>query len=355
MPVHYTLGQLAELLGVECRGDAATVITGLATLAAAQPGQLSFLANRQYLADLRVTRASAVIVAAEFAGDAPCACLVSAQPYLSFARASALFDTAPAEVAGIHPSAVVDPGAELAADVSIGPGAVIGAGAVIGEGVCIGAHTVVGPDCRVGAGSRLHARVTLYHRVRIGAQCVIHSGAVLGADGFGFAPGPQGWEKVHQLGGVWIGDGVEIGANTTIDRGALDDTVIGDGVIIDNLVQIAHNVRIGDGSAIAGCVGIAGSAVIGKRCTIAGGAGIVGHVEIADGVHVTGMTMITGSIAERGSWSSGTTMDTTRNWRRNAVRFAQLDKMARRLARLEARLDGLNRDKDNDNSEAHKV
>ncbi|HEY7776516.1 MAG TPA: UDP-3-O-(3-hydroxymyristoyl)glucosamine N-acyltransferase, partial [Kineobactrum sp.] len=189
----------------------------------------------------------------------------------------------------------------------------------------------------IGAGSRLYPGAVLYHGVQLGEQCTIHSQAVLGADGFGFAPDGAGWQKIHQLGGVRLGNRVEVGACTTIDRGALEDTVVEDGAIIDNLVQIAHNCHIGKNTAIAGCTGLAGSTIIGANCTLAGGVGVVGHVEICDGVHVTGMTMVTKSITEPGSYSSGTPMSATRDWKRSAVRFTQLDSIQRRLTDLEKR------------------
>lgn len=330
-----TLGALADELGVTLRGDPAQAITGLATLASAGPQQVSFLANRRYLPQLRDTRAAAVILRPDMAAECPVASLEAADPYLAFARASALFTTAPSPEPGVHPSAVVAADAEVHPTASIGPQAVIGAGARIEAGVVIGAHCHVGARCVIGEGSQLHPAVVLYHDVKLGKRCTVHSQAVLGADGFGFAPGPGGWEKIHQLGGVTLGDGVEVGACTTIDRGALEDTVLEDGVIVDNLVQIAHNCHIGKNTAIAGCTGLAGSTIIGANCTLAGGVGVVGHVEICDNVHITGMTMVTRSITEPGSYSSGTPMSDTRDWKRNAVRFAQLDRIQKRLAALE--------------------
>lgn len=330
-----TLGELADRLGLACRGDRARRLTGLATLGTAQADQLSFLANPKYRKYLTETHAGAVIVAPALAADCPVDCLLADDPYLYYARASRLFDSSPRPQPGIAASAVVAADARIDASAAIGALCVIGAGVEIGAGTVVGAGTVIGDGCHIGPDCTLHARVTLYHGVSVGAGSAIHSGAVIGADGFGYAPGPQGWEKIAQLGGVRIGCGVEIGANTTIDRGALEDTVIGDGVIIDNLVQVAHNVRIGEGSAIAGCVGIAGSAQIGAHCTIAGGAGISGHIRLADGVHVTAMALITGSLDKPGSYSSGTGTMPTAAWRRSAVRFGQLDELHRRVAELE--------------------
>ncbi|MDX9873544.1 MAG: UDP-3-O-(3-hydroxymyristoyl)glucosamine N-acyltransferase [Spongiibacteraceae bacterium] len=334
----FTLGELADHLQLEYRGDRNLRITGLATLSQARSDQLTFLANpkyRQYLAD---TQAGAVILAPELVDECPVAALITSNPYLAYARVSHLFDGAPRVAPGIASSAVVAPDARLGADVAIGPGTVIGAGVELGAGTTVGANCVVGDGARIGAHCRLHPSVTIAHGVCIGDRTVIHSGAVIGADGFGFAPGPAGWEKIAQIGSVRIGSNVEIGANTTIDRGALGDTVIGDGVIIDNLVMIAHNCEIGDGTAIAGCVGIAGSVKVGKRCTLAGGVGLNGHITLTDGVHVTGMSLVTRSIDKPGSYSSGTgTMDTSA-WRKSAVRFSQLDELARRVAELERQL-----------------
>ena len=330
-----TLGEIADRLGLECRGERTRSITGLATLASAGPDQLSFLANSRYAEQLLATGAGAVIVSPTQADACPVDCLLADNPYVAYARATHLFDRAPQQAGGVHPTAVVAESARLAADVAVGPLCVIGEQVELGPGVGIGAGCIVGDGCRIGAGTRLHPRVTLYHGVQLGERCVVHSGAVLGADGFGFAMAEGAWTKIAQLGAVVVGDDVEIGANTTIDRGALDDTRIGCGVIIDNQVQIAHNVVIGDHTAIAGCVGIAGSTRIGRYCTIAGGAGLVGPIEIGDRVHVSGMSMVTKSIDGPGSWSSGTGTQETRLWKRNAVRFAQLDELAKRIGALE--------------------
>ncbi|MFC6979031.1 UDP-3-O-(3-hydroxymyristoyl)glucosamine N-acyltransferase [Microbulbifer taiwanensis] len=235
----------------------------------------------------------------------------------------------------MHPDAEVDASASIAA------GAVIEAFARIGAGVRVGANCVVGECSEIGAGSRLYAGAVVYHGCTIGRDCVIHSQAVIGADGFGFAPHRRQWTKIHQLGGVEIGDEVEIGACSCIDRGALGNTVIGRGVKIDNQVQIAHNVRIGDYSAMAACSAVAGSATIGKHCTLAGGAGVIGHISVADGSHITARTLVTKSIDSTGSYSSGTPFSDSRSWRRNAVRYGQLDQMARRLKELEKRLESL--------------
>ena len=275
-----------------------------------------------------------MIVSPQMLGFCPSAALVSDNPYLSYAKATRLFKKANRVAEGVHPSAV------MAASAHIAKGVCIGANAVIGERVCIGAGTSIGPGCviaddvSIGEQGLLHANVSLYNGVQIGNQVTLHSGSVIGADGFGFAPSSAGWQKIEQLGTVVIGNQVEIGANTSVDRGALDNTVIGNNVIIDNLVQIAHNVVIGDGTAIAGCTAVAGSTQIGKNCTIAGGVGIVGHIHLTDGVHVTAMTLVTKSIDKPGSYSSGTPMMETKLWHKAAVRFSQLNTMAKQLTGL---------------------
>ncbi|WP_062383119.1 UDP-3-O-(3-hydroxymyristoyl)glucosamine N-acyltransferase [Pseudomonas abietaniphila] len=329
------LGQLAEFLGATLRGPADKEITGLATLQEAGPGQVSFLANPQYRKFLATTHAAAVLLkpadAEGYAGDA----LLIADPYLAYARISHLFDPKPKAAAGIHPTAVVAEDAFVDATASVGAYAVIESGARIAAGVTIGAHCFIGARSTIGEGGWLAPRVTLYHDVRIGRRVVIQSGAVLGGEGFGFANEKGVWQKIAQIGGVTIGDDVEIGVNTAIDRGAMDDTRIGNGVKLDNQIQIAHNVQVGDHTAMAACVGISGSAKIGKHCMLAGGVGLVGHIEICDGVFITGMTMVTRSITEPGSYSSGTAMQPAAEWRKSAARIRQLDDMARRLQQLE--------------------
>ncbi|MQA52537.1 UDP-3-O-(3-hydroxymyristoyl)glucosamine N-acyltransferase [Pseudomonas piscis] len=332
------LGQLAEFLGATLRGNAEKEITGLATLQEAGPAQLSFLANPQYRKYLVDSQAGAVLLkAAEaeaYVGDA----LVVADPYLSYARVSHFFDPKPKAPAGIHPSAVIADDAQVDPTASIGAFAVIESGARIDAGVTVGAHCVIGARSVVGEGGWLAPRVTLYHDVRIGKRVVIQSGAVLGGEGFGFANSKGIWNKIAQVGGVTIGDDVEIGVNTAIDRGALADTIIGNGVKLDNQIQIAHNVQVGDHTAMAACVGISGSTKIGKHCMLAGGVGLVGHIEICDNVFLTGMTMVTHSITEPGAYSSGTAMQPAAEWRKSAARIRQLDDLARRLRQLEKRV-----------------
>ena len=339
MTVTMTLGQLAEALGATLKGPEALQITGLATLQEAGPGQLTFLANPQYRKYLDNCQAGAVLLKAadaeSFAGNA----LVVADPYLAYARISHLFDPKPKAVAGIHPSAVVAEDAQVDASASIGPFAVIESGARIGANVSIGAHCFIGARCVVGEGGWLAPRVTLYHDVTIGKRVVIQSGAVIGGEGFGFANEKGIWRKIAQIGGVTIGDDVEIGVNTAVDRGALSDTRIGDGVKLDNQIQIAHNVQIGDHTAMAACVGISGSTRIGKHCMLAGGVGLVGHIDVCDNVFISGMTMVTRSITEPGSYSSGTAMQPLADWRKSAARIRHLDDMAKRLQQLEKRVD----------------
>ena len=339
MTVTMTLGQLADALGATLKGSETLEITGLATLQEAGAGQLSFLANPQYRKYLATTHAAAVLLKAadaeDFAGNA----LIVPDPYLAYARISHLFDPKPKAVAGIHPSAVVAEDAQVDELASVGPFAVIESGARIGPGVTIGAHCFIGARCVIGEGGWLAPRVTLYHDVRIGKRVVIQSGAVIGGEGFGFANEKGAWRKIAQIGGVVVGDDVEIGVNTAVDRGALADTRIGDGVKLDNQIQIAHNVQVGDHTAMAACVGISGSTRIGKHCTIAGGVGMVGHIDVCDGVFVSGMTMVTRSITEPGAYSSGTAMQPLADWRKSAARIRQLDEMAKRLQQLEKRVD----------------
>lgn len=334
----YTLGQLAERLGATLCGSADKAISGLATLQEANADQLSFLANPQYRKFLLTCQAGAVLLTAAdaegFAGNA----LVVSNPYLAYAELSHLFDRKPQALPGVHPTAVVAADAQVDASASIGAYAVIESGAQIAAGVTVGAQSVVGTRSVIGEGGWLAPRVTLYHDVRIGKRVVIQSGAVIGGEGFGFANEKGVWQKIAQIGGVSIGDDVEIGANTTVDRGALSDTLIGNGVKLDNQIMIAHNVQIGDNTAMAGCAGISGSTKIGKNCMIAGGVGMVGHIEVCDNVFVTGMTMVTRSITEPGSYSSGTAMQPAAEWRKSAARIRQLDDMARRLQQLEKQL-----------------
>lgn len=330
-----TLGELARQLGLALEGDETRPISGLADLVDAEEDQLSFLSNPRYQQHLADTKAGAVILSPDhrqaFHGDV----LLSDNPYVSYAHASALLDKRFVMASGIHPSATIDSTAIIASDASIGANCVIDANVTVDEGVRIGPGSIVGAGCRIGVGTVLRANVTLYDDIYVGSDCHIHSGVVIGSDGFGYARGQTGWVRIHQLGKVILGERVEIGANSCIDRGALGDTVIGDGVIIDNLVHIAHNVEIGENTAIAANVAIAGSTIVGSNCTIAGAVGIIGHLDIVDGVHITALSLVTRSITEAGSYSSGTQMGPTKEWRKNAVRFSRLDEIYRRLRALE--------------------
>jgi UDP-3-O-[3-hydroxymyristoyl] glucosamine N-acyltransferase len=329
-----TLAELARRCQAELRGDPGRILERVADLATAGPQDLAFVDGDKYLERLATTAAGAVILdaraAARYAGDA----LLTTNPRLCFARAAALLHAPPRPPAGRHPTAVVDPTAELAADVALGPQAVIEAGARIGAGAVIGAGCYVGRGAAIGAASWLHAHVTLARTCVLGERCIVHPGAVIGSDGFGFARDGSRWEKIEQVGRVVVGDDVEIGANTTIDRGALGDTVIERGVKLDNLIHIAHNCVIGEDTAIAACVGIAGSTRVGKRCTLAGQVGVVGHIEIADDVHVMGAAVVSHSIREAGTYA-GSPLEPYASWLKNAVRMRQLDDLARRLKKLE--------------------
>lgn len=331
----YTLGELADLLNVELRGDRAICVDGLSTLKNALPGKLSFLSNPRYVSQLADCKASAVILDPEFSDACQSAQLLSRSPYVMYAQVSQLFLPERTLATGIHPTAHVHPSAVLGVGVTVGVNAVIEADVVIEDDVTIGAGTVIGNRSRVGSNSTLFANVTVYHDVTIGKNAVIHSSVVLGADGFGFAFDGRQSIKIAQLGGVLIGDDVEIGAGSTVDRGALDDTVIEQGVKIDNQVQIAHNCVIGAHTIICGCSAIAGSTTIGKYCTIGGGVGVIGHLRIADKVMISAMSLVSQSIPEAGIYSSGTGLLESKEWKRNIVRFRQLDDMAKRLRELE--------------------
>jgi UDP-3-O-[3-hydroxymyristoyl] glucosamine N-acyltransferase len=335
------LADVVTALGGELSGDPQLVIDRIGTLESATPSTLSFLSQAKYQAQLATTRAGCVIVAPSMhsAAAARGAVIVTPDPYLYFARLTQWWArrTRPAATQGAHPSAVIDPTAELGRGVSVGALAVIEAGAVIGEGAVIGAQCFVGRGAHIGESTRLAPHVTVGFDCLLGARCIVHSGVVIGADGFGFAPTEGRWEKIEQLGAVRIGDDVEIGANTCVDRGALDDTVIGDGVKLDNLIQIAHNVRIGAHTVMAGCVGVAGSAVIGAHCMIGGSAGIVGHIEIADNVTISAATIVTRSIAKPGLYSGVFPFDDNASWEKNAATLRQLHKLRERLRALEKR------------------
>lgn len=333
MPVR--LGELAVRFGCELQGDPDATVERVATLQDAQPGTLSFLANPKYRKHLGTTRASAVVLDAASAAECPVNALVAANPYATYARIAQLLHPEPTFTGGRHPTAVVDPQARVHPSAWIGPHCYVAAHAVVGVGVYLGPGTVVLERASIGAASRCVAHVTLCADVHVGERCIFAPGVVLGADGFGQAPDKDGYVKVPQVGAVRIGNDVEIGANTTIDRGAIDDTVIEDGVKIDNQVQVGHNCRIGAHTVIAGCVGISGSVTVGKRCMIGGMVGVVGHLEICDDVYLTGKTMVSHSITKPGLYSGQLPLDEARRFRRNSARFQHLDELARRLQKLE--------------------
>ena len=336
----YKLGYIAEYLEadlVSASGvsEAAKIeIFGIATPTGARAGQISFIASRAYVAELENTRASAVILNDEFASFCTLSHLVVEDPYLAYAKLSQLF-TEPGPEPGIAPSAAIADSAQVDPDCCVGANVVIGDDVVIGGASVIDANVSIGDGVKIGSNSHLYPNVSIYRDVSIGSDCIIHSGAVIGSDGFGFASGPDGYVKICQLGTVIVGDRVEIGANASIDRGALGNTEIHDGVKIDNLVHIAHNCIIGSDTALAGQVGMGGTTEIGRGCTFGGQVGIAGHLKIADGVRVTGKSMVTKKISEPGLYSSGTGFSDNRSWRKNAVRFNTLDDLYRRVLRLE--------------------
>jgi len=330
------LDEIVARFGGEIVGAGDTAISRIGTLENAGPGDLAFLANPKYRHQLATTRAGAVIMAPPMA-DGPAAAILTPQPYLYYARVAQWLNPLPAPVPGVHPSAVVE--GEVAATASIGPNVWIGPGAKIGADVVIDANCSIGAEVKIGAGTRLAANVAVYAGSRLGARCLVHSGAVIGSDGFGFAREADGaWVKIPQVGRVLIGDDVEIGTGTTIDRGALGDTVIADGVKLDNQIQVGHNVRIGAHTAMAGCVGIAGSAVIGARCTVGGGAVILGHLNIADDVNVSAGTLVAKSIQNAGTYSGAVPFLEHGDWLKNFSRLRHLDAMADKIRALEQRL-----------------
>jgi len=333
-----TLGDLAVALGVELRGDAGRRISRVAELAQADASAVAFVADAKYRADLKGTSAGAVILRPADLADCPVAALVTADPHLAFARAARLLHPPPQVKGGRHPSAVIAEGATIDPSAWIGPLCVVDEGAEIGPRVFVGPGSLVGAGCRIGEDSRLVARVTLCQGTLVGRRALLHPGCVIGREGFGFAQEGSHWLRVPQLGRAILGDDVEVGANSAVDRGALGDTVIADGVKIDNLIQIGHNVQIGEDTAMAACSGISGSTRIGRHCTIGGAVGMAGHLEIGDDVHFTGMAMVTRSFTQPGTYSSGIPAMPSAEWRRAVVRFRQIEDLARRLKRLEERL-----------------
>ena len=333
MPVR--LGELAVRFGCELRGDPDAVVDRVASLDSAGKGSISFLANPQYRRHLSGTGATAVVLDAASAAGCTVAALVARNPYATYARIAQLLHPRPKPAPGCHPSAIVEPGADVDPTASVGAGAFVASGARIGPRASVGPGSLVLAGASIGADSVLVARVTVGDHSVIGERCVLHPGSVIGGDGFGHAPDRDGYVRVPQVGRAVIGNDVDVGCNSTVDRGAIGDTVVGDGVRIDNLVQIGHNVRVGEHTVIAACCGISGSTSIGRRCMIGGMVGIAGHLEIVDDVVLTGRTMVTASLRNAGVYSSGIPADEARRFRRNAARFHHLDELARRVRQLE--------------------
>ena len=333
------LADLAQQLNATLHGDGDLVITGIAPMHSANSGQITFLSDARYREKLAGCQAGAVVLREDDLPFCQVAALVVKDPYLAYAHMAQIMDTTPAPAENIHPSAVIDPSASLGANVSVGANAVIESGVVLGDDVIIGAGSFVGKNTTIGAKTRIWANVTVYHGIVIGEGCLVHSNTVIGADGFGYANDRGQWVKIPQLGSVIIGDRVEIGSCTTIDRGALENTVIGNGVIIDNQCQIAHNVIIGDNTAVAGGVIMAGSLKIGRNCMIGGASVINGHMEICDRVVVTGMGMVMRPITEPGVYSSGIPLQPNKTRRKTAALVMNISEMNKRLKAVERQLD----------------
>ncbi len=342
-PPEYSLNDLIQAFGGEVEGNSQVRVRKVGTLENAGKHDITFLTGSRFLSQLPDTKAGAVILSAAYRDATPLPRIVCNNPYAYFARVSALLHPQSPVAAGVHPSAVVSTSAVLGARVSVGANAVIADDVRLGDGAVIGAQCFIGNGAIIGNETRLAANVTIYHGCQVGARCILHSGAVIGADGFGIAAEEGRWVKVPQVGRVIVGDDVEIGANTAIDRGAIDDTVIEDGVKLDNLIQIAHNVHIGAHTAIAACTGIAGSVHIGRRCRIAGAVGIVGHLSIADDVEISAKTLVTKTISEPGTYSGGYPFEANSTWRRNAAQIRHLDALVKKVKQLEKRIADMER------------
>ena len=335
MPI--SLGELATQFGCELIGDPDIVVNGVASLSSAEPDSLSFLSNAALREQLSATKAAAVILRAGDVAASPVAAIIHDDPYACYARMSAAVCPPPTFEPGVHASAVIAPSATVADSAHLAPNVVVGDRCEIGENVYLGPGSVIGPDCKLGDDCRLIANVTLVRCVEIGVRGLFHPGVVIGADGFGNAMTPEGWVKVPQLGGVRIGDDVEIGANTTVDCGALDDTVIEDGVRIDNLCMIGHNVHVGAHTAMAGTTAIAGSTVIGKRCMFAGRSGAVGHITICDDVIVAAMTFLSKDVTTPGTYAASFPAAEAKSWAKQLARFRRLGALIERVKKLESR------------------
>jgi len=335
----YNLQQLADHTGARVVGDADLVISSVASLEDASTGDICFVTSNKYVAALKGTSASAVIVREDIVAESPVASLVVENPRAAYAKIVALLYPEQVPDAGIHKTAVIDESASISKTAYIGPNVVIEEGVDIADNVRVDAGCFIGRNSRIGKSTHLYANVSVYHECVIGECCIMHSSAVIGSDGFGFEHDQGEWLKIPQVGGVVIGNAVEIGACSIVDRGALQNTVIEDGVKLDNHVQIAHNVRVGEHTVMSRGVGIAGSTKIGKNCIFAGMTGVKDHIEITDNVIVTAMSMVSKSLTKAGSYSSNTPIDETRSWRKNSARFRQLDDMAKRIRQLEKKLE----------------
>ncbi|GAA0199351.1 UDP-3-O-(3-hydroxymyristoyl)glucosamine N-acyltransferase [Kangiella japonica] len=344
-----TLQDIAQSIGAELQGEPQLIITAVSPLDTAEKSHISFINDPKYIAKIEGSSASALIVTPDVAEKASGNLLIMADPYLGFARAAQIFDSTPKPSAIISESAAIDESVTIGENVYIGPNVVIEAGVTIGSGCIIESGVFIGQNSAIGPNTRIYPNTVLYHGISLGKDCIIHANVVIGSDGFGYAHDQGQWVKIPQVGGVVIGDDVEIGAHTAIDRGALESTTIGNGVKLDNHIHVAHNVTIGDYTAIAGCTAIAGSAKIGKYCTIAGRVSILGHLTICDKAHITATTFVNKSITKPGAYSSGTTHQDNKDWQKSAIRFRQLDTMWRKMKQLEKELLQLKQDRETDN------
>jgi len=333
-----TVAELAQLVDAKVIGDSSKLIDGVSTLQNAGGGDISFLSSPKYKKYLRETEAGAVLVTEDVASDCPVVAIVCANPYLAYAIITHYLTSEGKPKAGIHPTAVISDTAKISKSARIDANVVIGDNTVVSDAVWIGAGSVIGSDCVIDEETRIFPNVTFYNNVVVGKDCVFHSGSVVGSDGFGLAKDGRRWVRIPQIGGVKIGDRVDVGANTTIDGGALEPTVLEDGVKLDNQVHIAHNCRVGENTAFAGKVAMAGSSSVGKDCSAGGGVAINGHVSVCDNVLLSGYTMVTKSITEPGAYASILPAQEFNQWRKNVANFRQLDKLKERIKTLEAQI-----------------
>ena len=340
-----SVSDIATLIGAEVIGDKSVVVDNIATLQNANSSSIAFLSNKKYKKHLTSTQAGVIIISAEFRDDCPTTGLLVKDPYIAYAKLTRQLFPESNEGGSIHPTAIISDSAVVDANATIAAHVIIKENVTIAAGVSIGENSFVGKDVTIAPATKIFPNVSILDGTTIGSRCCIYPGAVIGSDGFGFANEQGEWAKVRQLGNVVLGDDVEVGANTTIDRGALEDTEIADGVKLDNLIQVAHNVKIGKHSALAACTGLAGSTIIGDYCTVGGGCGFSGHLELTDNVHITGFTMVTKSIHESGVYSAGTSATAAAKWRKNHARLHQLDEMAKKLKTVEKSVQQLHENK----------